>query len=81
MSDTGHMHADLMCTSGLQLTLDISIIAETFQYFIMRYCMPALLCMRTHFFPVNGMSADRSIYGAFVFFYIAVYNCNINPVD
>ena len=53
------MYTDLMGTACLQAALYIGCISETFQHLIMGDCIFSIFVVDRHFFPVNGMTADR----------------------
>ena len=81
MTDACHMDTDLMGSSGFKLTLDIGIISETFQNFVVGNGLPSIFTVSTHFLAVCRMTSDRCINRTGIFFDITMYDRNIDTTD
>lgn len=68
MSQTAHMHANLVGSSGFQPALNIGVLSEALQHPVMRYRILPVFVVHCHFFPVHRMAADGGVYNAFLLF-------------
>lgn len=75
------MHADLVRPSGLQLALDIGIVAKALQHLIMGNGLSSIPAVDAHLLALRGMPADRSIYGSIFFLDIPVDDGDIDAPD
>ena len=81
MSNACHVDTDLMGSSGLKFTLDIGIISEALQNFVVCNGFPSVFTVRAHLLTVCRMTADRCVDCAGIFFDIAMYDRNIDTAD
>lgn len=65
------MDPDLMSATGLQFKFHIGGVGKGFQYPIMGNRRFSVFLIDRHFFPLCGMSADRSLYPSCRFFHDA----------
>ena len=80
MSDALHMHTDLMCASGLELTLNISKPVKGLQHPIMCDCILSIRDVDRHQLPILRMASDCRMHGS-VFRQPAVYNRTVFARD
>ena len=62
MSDARHMYPDLVCPAGLQLTLDVCILAKALQHAVVCHSALPVPLIYCHFFAVDRMASDRRIH-------------------
>lgn len=61
MSDTLHMHTNLMCASGLQLTLNVGKPVKRLQYPVMRDGILSIWNIDRHQLAILWMTSDRCV--------------------
>ena len=81
MTDTCHMHTNLMRSACFQTAFHISGIFETFQNFIMCDSILAVFIVDSHLFAVNRMAPDGTFDRPFVFFQYSCYDCPVSAPD
>ena len=81
MSDTGHVHTDLVGTTCFKTTFHIRGLAKTFQHFVMCYCIFTIFMIDGHFFTICRMPSNRSLYGSLILFQISLHNCPVASAD
>ena len=82
MPYAGHMHTDLVCPPGFQLTFNIRIISKALKHTVMCDGMAPIAGMDTHTLSVNGMAAYGSIDCSLVCFQVPdnngmIFSCNL----
>ena len=81
MSQTCHMHANLVRTSGFQTAFYVRCIPKTLQHLIMGHGFLAVLMIDGHFFTVDRVPSDRSVHRSFVFLKIPLHNCTVSSLN
>ena len=81
MSDTGHVHPDLMGPPGLQTAFDIGVSPKTRQHPLMCHCPLAIVPVDGHFFALGGMTANGRIHRALILRKIADDDSPVPPGD
>lgn len=61
MSDTLHMHTNLMCASGLQLALNVGKTVKCLQYPVMRDGILSIWDIDRHQLAILRMTSDRCV--------------------
>ena len=81
MTDTCHMHTNLMRSACFQTAFHIGGIGKTLQYPVMSDCLFSVFVIDRHFFPVNRMAPDRALDGSFFLFDYTCYNRTVTTLD